>query len=99
MVIKVVDVEVDIDIEPSDLSPYDIAEWFDSATSYDLKILHALTNTYTYTDMISSLCNELDRHGVESFLKAFVYEVSKIDMDSYHLINQRVTDYLNNKNS
>ena len=49
--------------------------------------------------MISGLCNELDRHGVESFLKAFVYEVGKIDMDSYHLINQRVTDYLNNKNS
>ena len=73
MVTRTINVEVDVDIEPSDLSPYDI--------------------------IVKSLCNELDRHGVESFLKAFVYEVSKIDMDNYHLINQRITDYLNNKNS
>ena len=97
MVVKVVGVEVDVDIDYEDLSPYDIAEWFDNATLQDLKTLHTLTNICT--DMISGLCNELDRHGVESFLKAFVYEVGKIDMDSYHLINQRVTDYLNNKNS
>ena len=97
MIIKVVDVEVDVDIDCEDLSPYDIAEWFDNATLQDLKTLHKLTNIYT--DMISGLCNELDRHGVESFLKAFVYEVGKIDTVSYHLINQRVTDYLNNKNS
>ena len=97
MVTRTINVEVDVDIEPSDLSPYDIAEWFGSASSHDLKVLHTLTNTYT--DIVKSLCNELDRHGVDSFLKAFVYEVSKIDMDNYHLINQRITDYLNNKNS
>ena len=97
MVVKVVNVEVDVDIDYEDLSPYDIADWFDNATLQDLKTLHKLTNIYT--DMISGLCNELDRHGVESFLKAFVYEVGKIDRVSYLLINQRVTDYLNNKNS
>ena len=94
MVIKVVDVEADVDTDYEDSSPYDFAEWFDNATLQDIKTLHTLTNTYT--DMISGLCNELDRHGVESFLKAFVYEVGKIDIDSYHLINQRVTDYLKN---
>ena len=97
MVVKVIEVEVDVDIDYEDLSPYDIAEWFDNATLQDLKTLRTLTSIYS--DTISRLCNELDVHGVESFLKAFVYEVGKIDMDSYHLINQRVTDYLNNKNS
>ena len=97
MVVKVVNVEVDVDIDYEDLSPYDIAEWFDNATLQDLKTLHKLTNIDT--DMIRGLCNELDRRGVESFLKAFVYEVGKIDRVSYHLINQRITDYLDNKNS
>ena len=56
MVVKVVNVEVEVDIDYEDLSPYDIAEWFDNATLQDLKTLHKLTNIDT--DMIRGLCNE-----------------------------------------
>lgn len=44
--------------------------------------------------LLAGLCRELSNFGVESFLRAFAYEVGKLGVEESPLIHKVVDDYL-----
>lgn len=44
--------------------------------------------------LLAGLCRELSNFGVESFLRAFAYEVGKLGMEESHLVRKEIDDYL-----